>query len=35
LLAHTVDEYVETEQLVQATKAYAYAFARFLRGGNQ
>jgi len=31
LLAHTVDEYVEVEQLVQATRAYAYAFARFLR----
>jgi succinyl-diaminopimelate desuccinylase len=30
LLAHTVDEYVEISQLVQATKAYAYAFARFL-----
>jgi acetylornithine deacetylase/succinyl-diaminopimelate desuccinylase-like protein len=30
LLAHTVGEYVEIEQLVQATRAYAYAFARFL-----
>jgi len=30
LLAHTVGEYVEVEQLVQATRAYAYAFARFL-----
>ncbi len=30
LLAHTVDEYVEIEQLVQATRAYAYTFARFL-----
>lgn len=30
LLAHTIDEYVDIEQLVQATRAYAYAFARFL-----
>ncbi len=30
LLAHTVDEHVEVEQLVQATRAYAFAFARFL-----
>ena len=32
LLAHTVGEYVEIDQLVQATRAYAYAFARFLSG---
>jgi acetylornithine deacetylase/succinyl-diaminopimelate desuccinylase-like protein len=31
LLAHTTGEYVEVEQLVQATRAYAYAFARFLQ----
>jgi acetylornithine deacetylase/succinyl-diaminopimelate desuccinylase-like protein len=30
LLAHTTGEYVEVDQLVQATRAYAYAFARFL-----
>jgi succinyl-diaminopimelate desuccinylase len=30
LLAHTVGEYVEIDQLVSATRAYAYAFARFL-----
>ncbi len=30
LLAHTTGEYVEVEQLAQATRAYAYAFARFL-----
>ncbi len=30
LLAHTVGEYVEIDQLVDATRAYAYAFARFL-----
>ena len=31
LLAHTTGEYVEVSQLVQATHAYAYAFARFLQ----
>jgi succinyl-diaminopimelate desuccinylase len=31
LLAHTTGEYVRVEQLVQATRAYAYAFARFLQ----
>lgn len=30
LLAHTTGEYVRTSQLFEATKAYAYAFARFL-----
>ena len=30
LFAHTTGEYVRVEQLVQATRAYAYAFARFL-----
>lgn len=30
LLAHTTGEYVEVDQLVQAARAYAYAFARFL-----
>lgn len=29
-LAHTVGEYVEVDELVRATRAYAYAFARFL-----
>jgi succinyl-diaminopimelate desuccinylase len=32
LLAHTTGEYVEVEQLVQAAKIYAYAFAKFLGG---
>jgi acetylornithine deacetylase/succinyl-diaminopimelate desuccinylase family protein len=30
LLAHTTGEYVQVSQLVEATKAYAYTFARFL-----
>ena len=30
LLAHTTNEYVAIEQLVDATRAYAFAFARFL-----
>ncbi len=30
LLAHTTGEYVEVDQLVQAARAYAYSFARFL-----
>ncbi|HYZ93713.1 MAG TPA: M20 family metallopeptidase [Actinomycetota bacterium] len=30
LLAHTTGEYVDVAQLVDATRAYAYAFARFL-----
>ena len=30
LLAHTTGEYVEISQLVDAAKAYAFAFARFL-----
>ena len=30
ILAHTTGEYVEVRQLVDATRAYAYAFARFL-----
>jgi succinyl-diaminopimelate desuccinylase len=33
LLAHTVGEYVEIDQLVDATRAYTYAFARFLGVG--
>jgi acetylornithine deacetylase/succinyl-diaminopimelate desuccinylase family protein len=30
MLAHTTGEYVEVSQLVDATRAYAYIFARFL-----
>jgi acetylornithine deacetylase/succinyl-diaminopimelate desuccinylase family protein len=33
LLAHTTGEHVEVAQLVDATRAYAYAFARFLDVG--